>query len=31
MGKVMAELRAKHAASLDMAKAGPLVRARLSA
>ncbi len=31
MGKVMAELRAKHAASLDMAKAGPLVKARLSA
>lgn len=31
MGKVMAELRAKHAATLDMAKAGPLVKARLSA
>ena len=31
MGKVMAALRAKHAASLDMAKAGPLVKARLSA
>jgi uncharacterized protein YqeY len=31
MGKVMAELRAKHAASLDMAKAGPLVKAMLSA
>jgi len=31
MGKVMAVLRAKHAASLDMAKAGPLVKARLSA
>lgn len=29
MGKVMAALRAKHAATLDMAKAGPLVRARL--
>ncbi len=29
MGKVMAELRAKHAASLDMAKAGPMVKARL--
>ncbi len=29
MGKVMAALRARHAASLDMAKAGPLVRARL--
>jgi uncharacterized protein YqeY len=31
MGKVMAALRAKHAASLDMAKAGVLVKARLSA
>ena len=31
MGKVMAALRAKHAASLDMAKAGPMVKARLSA
>ncbi len=31
MGKVMAELRAKHAAALDMAKAGPLVKAKLSA
>ncbi len=31
MGKVMAELRAKHAATLDMAKAGPMVKARLSA
>jgi uncharacterized protein YqeY len=31
MGKVMAELRAKHAASMDMAKAGPLVKATLSA
>jgi uncharacterized protein len=30
MGKVMAALRAKHAAALDMAKAGPLVKARLS-
>jgi uncharacterized protein YqeY len=30
MGKVMAALKAKHAASLDMAKAGPLVKARLS-
>ena len=30
MGKVMAELKAKHAASLDMAKAGPMVKARLS-
>ena len=29
MGKVMATLRAKHAASLDMAKAGPLVKAAL--
>lgn len=31
MGKVMAALKAKHAASLDNAKAGPLVKARLSA
>jgi uncharacterized protein len=31
MGKVMAILRAKHAAALDMAKAGPIVKARLSA
>jgi len=30
MGKVMAALRAKHAATLDMAAAGPLVKARLS-
>jgi uncharacterized protein len=30
MGKVMAALRAKHAAALDMAKAGPLVKAKLS-
>src|SRR5580658_6358232 len=30
MGKVMAALRAKHAGSLDMAKAGPIVKARLS-
>ena len=29
MGKVMAALRAKHGAVLDMAKAGPLVKARL--
>ena len=29
MGKVMAALRAKHAATLDMAKAGPLVKVRL--
>lgn len=29
MGKVMAELRAKHAATLDMAKASPLVKVRL--
>jgi uncharacterized protein YqeY len=29
MGKVMAALRAQHAAVLDMAKAGPLVKARL--
>ena len=31
MGKVMAALKAKHAASLDMARVGPLVRARLGA
>ena len=31
MGKVMAALKAKHAGSLDMAKAGPMVKARLSA
>jgi uncharacterized protein len=30
MGRVMAALRARHAAVLDMAKAGPLVKARLS-
>jgi uncharacterized protein YqeY len=29
MGKVMAALRARHAAVLDMAKAGPMVKARL--
>jgi hypothetical protein len=29
MGKVMAALRARHGAALDMAKAGPLVKARL--
>lgn len=29
MGKVMAALRAKHGATLDMAKAGPMVKARL--
>lgn len=29
MGKVMAALRAKHAAVLDMAKAGPMVKAAL--
>jgi uncharacterized protein YqeY len=31
MGKVMAALRAKYAATLDMAKAGPIVKAKLSA
>ena len=31
MGKVMAALRTQHAATLDMAKAGPLVKARLGA
>ena len=30
MGKVMATLRVKHAATLDMAKAGVMVKARLS-
>ena len=30
MGKVMAALRARHAATLDMSKAGPMVKARLS-
>ena len=30
MGKVMAALRAKHGATLDMAKAGSMVKARLS-
>jgi uncharacterized protein len=30
VGKVMAALRAKHSATLDMAKAGPRVKARLS-
>lgn len=30
MGKVMAALRAKHAATIDMAKAGAMVKARLS-
>jgi uncharacterized protein YqeY len=29
MGKVMAVLRAKYAATLDMAKAGALVKAKL--
>lgn len=29
MGKVMAALRARHAATLDLARAGPLVKARL--
>lgn len=31
MGKVMAALRAKHAATLDLSKAGPMVRAKLGA
>jgi uncharacterized protein YqeY len=30
MGKVMAALRAQHPATLDLAKAGPMVKARLS-
>jgi hypothetical protein len=30
MGKVMAVLRARHAAALDMSRAGPLVKARLA-
>jgi uncharacterized protein len=29
MGKVMAALRTRHAATLDMSKAGPMVKARL--
>ena len=29
MGKVMAALRARHAAALDMARAGPMVKAKL--
>jgi uncharacterized protein YqeY len=31
MGKVMAALRARHAATLDLARAGPMVKARLGA
>lgn len=31
MGKVMAALRAKHGPTLDLARAGPLVKARLGA
>ena len=31
MGKVMAVLKAKHAAEMDMAKAGPMVKAALGA
>jgi uncharacterized protein len=31
MGRVMAALRARHSATIDMAKAGPIVKARLSA
>ncbi len=31
MGKVMAALKAKHGAALDMARANPLVKAKLSA
>ena len=30
MGKVMAALKAKHGAALDMSRAGPLVKARLA-
>ena len=30
MGKVMAALRARHAAALDMGKAGPIVKAKLA-
>jgi uncharacterized protein YqeY len=29
MGRVMAALKAKHAAALDMGKAGPMVKAAL--
>jgi len=31
MGKVMAILKARHAAAMDMSMAGPMVKARLSA
>jgi uncharacterized protein YqeY len=31
MGKVMAALKAKHGAALDMSKVGPLVKSRLGA
>lgn len=31
MGRVMAALKARHAASLDMARVGPMVRAKLGA
>ena len=31
MGRVMAALKAAHGAALDLGRAGPLVRARLSA
>jgi uncharacterized protein YqeY len=30
MGKVMAALRGKHAATIDLAAAGPMVKARLA-
>ena len=30
MGKVMAVLKARHGAALDMGRAGPLVRAKLA-
>jgi uncharacterized protein len=29
MGKVMAALKARHAATLDMARVGPIVKAKL--
>jgi hypothetical protein len=30
MGRVMAALKAKHAATMDMGKVGPIVRAKLA-
>ncbi len=30
MGRVMAELKARHGAALDLSRAGPMVKARLA-